>query len=123
MIKRSIMVCAATFLISANSWAEQADIEPPTAALPALAPIIEPPIIPEQLRDGESIEPDVKIIQKQDRTIQEYRMNGRLYMIKITPTIGRPYFLMDTDGDGSLESRQTELGTGLRVPNWILLEW
>lgn len=85
--------------------------------------VIKPPVIPEPMQDGESIEPDINIIQKQDRTVQEYRMNGRLYMIKVIPTIGRPYFLMDTDGDGSLETTQHELDSGLLVPNWILLEW
>jgi hypothetical protein len=44
-------------------------------------------------------------------------------MIKVTPSVGKPYYLTDTDGDGSLETRQFELDSGLLVPNWILLEW
>jgi Protein of unknown function (DUF2782) len=82
-----------------------------------------PPVIPEPLQSGESIEPEVNIIQKEDRTIEEYRVNGRLYMIKVTPSVGKPYYLTDTDGDGSLETRQFELDSGLLVPNWILFEW
>ena len=81
-----------------------------------------PPVIAAPLADGESIEPDVNIIQKEDRTIEEYRVHGELYMIKVTPTVGYPYYFIDTDGDGSLESKQYELESGL-VPNWILFKW
>jgi hypothetical protein len=87
------------------------------------SPLAKPPVIPEPLQSGESIEPEINIIQKEDRTIEEYRVNGQLYMIKVTPTIGKPYYLTDTDGDGSLESTQFELDSGLLIPNWILLEW
>jgi len=82
-----------------------------------------PPVIPEPMQSGDSIEPEVNIIQKDDQLIEEYRLNGKLYMIKVTPAVGKPYYLTDTDGDGSLESRQFELDSGLLVPNWILLEW
>jgi hypothetical protein len=68
------------------------------------------------------MEPDINIIQEDDRTVEEYRMNGQLYMIKVTPSIGKPYYLMDSDGDGSLETKSFELDSGA-VPNWILLEW
>jgi len=79
-------------------------------------------VIPEPLQSGESMEPDINIIQEDDRTVEEYRMNGQLYMIKVTPSIGKPYYLMDSDGDGSLETKSFELDSGA-VPNWILLEW
>jgi len=109
MFNKSAIVCAVGLLMSANVWAEP--------------DILKLPVIPEPLMDGESIEPDINIIQKKDRTIEEYRVNGKLYMIKVTPNIGLPYFLMDTDGDGSLETKQHELDSGLLIPSWILLEW
>jgi hypothetical protein len=68
------------------------------------------------------MEPDINIIQKDDRTIEEYRVNGQLYMIKVIPNIGKPYYLMDSDGDGNMETKKWELGPD-PVPNWILLEW
>jgi len=88
----------------------------------AAADIEKPPVIPEPLVSGESIEPEINIIQKNDRTVEEYRVNGQLYMIKVTPHVGLPYYFMDTDGDGSLESKQFELDSG-PIPNWILFEW
>ncbi len=102
------IVCAVALFMSANVFAES-DIE-------------QPPTLPKPLMDGESIEPEVNIIQKDDRTIEEYRINGQLYMIKVTPVVGYPYYFMDTDGDGSLESQQYEL-SGHIVPNWILFKW
>jgi len=93
-----------------------------TANVSLAADIAKPPVLPEPLMDGETIEPEINIIQKDDRTIEEYRVNGELYMIKVIPTIGVPYYFMDTDGDGSLESKQFELDSG-PIPNWILFKW
>lgn len=112
MFNKFAIVCAVALTMTASVWAQDE------------ASIMEkPPVIPEPLQSGESIEPEVQIIRQDDRIIEEYRVNGVLYMIKVIPTIGRPYYLMDTDGDGSLESRQFELDSGLLVPNWILFEW
>lgn len=109
MFKKFTIVCAVALLMSVNVWADGHDIA-------------QPPVLPEPLMDGESIEPEVNIIQKEDRTIEEYRVNGQLYMIKVTPAVGVPYYFIDTDGDGSLESQQHELA-GHLVPNWILFKW
>lgn len=67
--------------------------------------------------------PDITIIQGEDRTIEEYRIKGRLYMIKVTPKKGVPYYLVDTDGDGNLETHRGELTEDLLIPSWTLLEW
>ncbi len=109
MFNKSAIVCAVALLMSLNVSAAEDSVQAP--------------LIPEPLMDGQSIEPDVNIIQKKDRTIQEYRMNGKLYMIKVTPSVGLPYYLMDTDGDGALETKQHELDSGLLVPSWILFQW
>lgn len=67
--------------------------------------------------------PDVTIIQGGDKTIAEYRIHGRLYMIKVTPKNAPPYYLVDTDGDGNLETNRNELTEDLLIPNWTLLQW
>ena len=69
------------------------------------------------------IEPEVTIIRRQDRTVEEYRINGELYMIKVTPTKGVPYYLMDTDGDGSLETQRNDLDPNILVPSWVIFRW
>lgn len=87
-----------------------------------LAPAPEPPVLPEQVQSGETLEPDVTIIQKEQETVEEYRVNGRLYQVKITPTKGLPYYLIDTDGDGELETRANDI-TKSQVPQWVLFSW
>jgi len=82
-----------------------------------------PPPPSERLRSGEVIEPDVTIIQRPRETVTEYRFNGRLYAIKVTPKSAPSYFLVDADGDGALETRQKELSANFLIPNWVLLQW
>jgi len=61
----------------------------------------------------------VTITKKRDLTIEEYRVGGRLYMIKVTPKYGPPYYLVDDLGDGTF-ARQESLDSGFRVPRWII---
>ena len=71
----------------------------------------------------EDLEPEVTIIQSDDEMIEEYRANNQLFMIKVTPRKGHAYYLVDTDGDGSLDTRKNELVENILIPQWILLRW
>lgn len=64
-------------------------------------------------------EPEVTIIKQTEQTVEEYRAGGKLYMIKITPKHGVPYYLVDDLGDGKFV-RQESLDSGLRVPRWVI---
>lgn len=77
----------------------------------------------EPIQSGEAIEPDITIIRKDNATIEEYRVNGRLYMAKIIPAVGKPYYLVDRDGDGRLESRYNNIYEDINIPQWVLFEW
>ena len=83
-----------------------------------------PPKAPSE-SDAEGLQPEVNIIQREDKTIEEYRLNGRLYKIKVTPKNAPPYFLVDGDGDGSFETRRFEsnLEPDLMIPQWVLFRW
>ena len=70
-----------------------------------LEPVPEPPQLPDPLETGENIEPEVTIIRKEDSVIEEYRINGQLYMVKVTPAFGPVYYIKDTDGDGQMDHR------------------
>ena len=109
MLNKIAIVGALSVVITVAVWANEELIE-------------QPPELPAPMQSGDSIEPDINIIQQEDRTIEEYRVNGQLYMIKVIPVVGPAYFLMDTDGDGHLETKRNELDSP-PVPNWILLEW
>ena len=73
---------------------------------------------------GEGVpEPQITIIESENKTIEEYRINGQLYMIKVTPSKGPPYYIVDTDGDGILESRRNDILPEMMTPQWTLFRW
>lgn len=51
--------------------------------------------------------------------VEEFRVGGRLYMIKVTPKKGPPYYLVDDRGDGKF-ARQESLDSGFRPPQWVI---
>lgn len=71
----------------------------------------------------EETEPEVTIIQRRDAVYEEYRLNGRLYMVKVVPSIGPPYFFVDRDGDGLMETRMNDRASQIQVPQWVLFSW
>ena len=88
-----------------------------------LAPVPEPPELPDPLKSGQAIEPQVTIIRKDDAIIEEYRLDGRHYMTRIIPAVGPAYYLVDRDGDGSMETRMSEIYDDFTVPQWVLFSW
>ena len=82
-----------------------------------------PPPIPPKV-PGEEIEPSVVITEREGQRIEEYSMNGRTYMIKITPVKGPAYYYLDEDGDGELELRESDRKMNPVQPvYWKLKEW
>lgn len=83
-----------------------------------LKPADAPP--PPALDPNEPIDqPQVTITKKTEQTIEEYRVGGRLYMIKVIPKHGKPYYLVDERGDGTF-ARQESLDSGFRPPQWVI---
>ncbi len=83
----------------------------------------EAPKVPMPVQSGENLEPDITIIRRGKKTIQEFRRGGQLYMVKVVPDIGPPYYFLDTDGDGLLDVRSSDPDSGSRINMWKLLEW
>ncbi|MGD9600487.1 MAG: DUF2782 domain-containing protein [Gammaproteobacteria bacterium] len=81
------------------------------------------PAPPAAIEDGQELEPDVTIVQRKDATVEEYRLNGRLYMVKVVPVLGKPYYLVDNDGDGLMERRISDLQRDPIVPQWVIFSW
>jgi hypothetical protein len=80
-----------------------------------LEPLPPPPAIGSTSDDA----PEVTIIKQTEQTVEEFRAGGKLYMIKITPKVGKPYYLVDDQGDGKF-SRQESLDSGVRPPRWVI---
>lgn len=71
--------------------------------------------------DAPAADPDVTIRQDGDKTIQEFRQNGFLYAIKITPKNGKPYFLVRADGSEGNFIRSDQ--PDMLIPSWEILSW
>src|SRR5438105_9363787 len=65
----------------------------------------------------ESDEPAVRIPVQEGDKVEEIREGGRIVMLRVTPPGGRPYYLVDTTGNGNW-MRRDALDDGVRVPMW-----
>ena len=66
--------------------------------------------------------PAVTIKPSDQGRVVEYRANGKLYMLKVIPKVGKPYYLIDSKGDGQF-ARQDSLDSGMRPPMWVIKEF
>ncbi len=71
----------------------------------------------------DELQPEVQVKEHENRTVEEYRINGNLYMIKIKPKFGPAYYLVDDTGTGELDLRRTASGRDIVIPRWTLLTW
>lgn len=113
-MKRSLVWAA--LLIPAVALQAQTDTAPPAASEEApLPPKVELAPQPEDA--------PVVSIRRDESTgdvVEEYRQNGRIYMVKVTPQRGPSYSLIDTNGDGKLDKSD---GEGVRPVYWTIYEW
>lgn len=86
--------------------------------LPKLEPLPEAPPPPPGVLN-EALEPQVTITKRGEDKVEEFRMEGKLYMMKVTPPHGVPYYLVDNTGSGQWV-RQDSKDAGLRVPMWVI---
>lgn len=113
MRRLSLLAAAALFAAAGAALAQagRADLQP----LPAVPP---PP--PEMAPFNAALEePQVTIKKRENETVEEYRVNGKLYMLKVTPAHGVSYYLVDDKGDGTF-SRKDMMDDGVRVPMWVI---
>ncbi len=117
-----------------SSWAQEAE-DP--AAPPPIPPIDAEPARPAESDEGDvpippkvqdesaRVAPTVDIREDEDENvIEEYSLDGRVYMVKITPKNGIPYYYMDDDGDGQLELRESDRAANPVKPvHWKVKEW
>jgi hypothetical protein len=90
------------------------DREASDGDVPLPEKILEPP--PPEAEPAVSIRTD-----SSGDVVEEYRLNGQIYMVKVRPERGVPYTLLDTNGDGRLDSQDGE--GPVRPVYWTLYEW
>ena len=131
---KNSLICSALLLglsVAAPSFGAEDIPPPPDSGVPSVMstddgiPRTPPPDLPAEVKSSEEpIHPDEDIttIRRDDGLFEEHRINGRLVYVKVTPKKGRPYYLIDLDGDGSLETKRHELDNPT-IQQWKLMEW
>lgn len=95
----------------------------PPPPLPAKAPPAAASGVPNPNAERPDLEPKVTIRHEKGKEIEEYSIHGQVYMVKVTPKYGPPYYLVDTNGDGRLNARMSRLNPRIMVPQWVLFRW
>ena len=67
-------------------------------------------------------EAEVTIRQKGDDEIKEWRVNGKVLAIKVSPKNGKAYYLVDPDADGVFEQSDQFKDDGM-VAQWVIFRF
>ncbi len=110
-MRLSIILLLTTLSLALNASAQERPKLEPLPDIPPPPGIVDP-----------DLEPQVTITKQGGDRMEEYRIKGRLYMIKVTPPHGRPYYLIDSRGDGQLR-RYDDLSPNFLVPLWVVKEF
>ena len=103
---RNLLLAAGLFLVVSVPLAQEAP---------------EPVVIPKG-PEGQTLEPEVTIIETEKETIYEYRVKGTVYMIKVQPVVGPAYYFLDTNSDGVLDTYTDDPKT-IQINQWTLFRW
>ena len=87
-----------------------------------LKPLPPPPTMEPNVPDDD-FEPQVTIVKKDDLVIEEYRVKGKLYKVKVTPKFGKPYYLVDERGDGEFSRQDGPDAANMRPPRWVIFNF
>src|SRR5215470_11526029 len=121
-ISLRLAAAAAALAVAAIAASQTLPPAPPPPPMPPEGESREnaPPPPPPVASDPE-LEPQVTITKKDDQTIEEARLNGKLMWVKVTPRNGKPYFLIPDATDGTLIRQGFD--PGLKVPLWLLFSF
>ncbi len=95
---------------------------PAWAAAPGDAELLEEVPSPPKIIEGQPIDkPTINKRKDGENQVEEYSINGNVYMIKVTPPSGKPYYLHREDRDGDwVNDGPTR---PLSVPKWTLFRF
>ena len=123
LVKLLAMLTFASLSLSAS--AETAAAKKPNATQPKIPTDLQPleDIPPPPMADDGALtdEPQVTIVKKNGETIEEYRINGQLYMMKVTPAHGVPYYMHKEDQNGGW--LMDGPNQPLSIPKWTIFRF
>lgn len=100
------------------SLATLASAQDPAPAKPAEDALPEKITLPPSEESAPTV--NIRSIENGD-TVEEYRENGRLTMVKVRPKVGPAYTFVDSNGDGKLDRRDSD--APVAPVYWTLYEW
>jgi hypothetical protein len=88
---------------------------------PNLEPLPEVPP-PPQMKIDPTLEPEVKTFKRGEDKVEEFRVKGKLYMVRVTPPHGVPYVLVDEAGNGKFTTPSAGPADAfnISVPMWVI---
>jgi hypothetical protein len=91
-------------------------------ATPSDAELLEEVPSPPKIIEGQPIDqPTISKRKDGDNEVEEYSVNGNVYMVKVTPPSGKPYYLHREDRNGDwVNDGPTR---PLSVPKWTLFRF
>jgi hypothetical protein len=95
---------------------------PVWAAAPGNAELLEEVPSPPKIIEGQPIDqPTITKRKDGENQLEEYSINGDVYMVKVTPPSGKPYYLHREDRNGDwVNDGPTR---PLSVPKWTLFRF
>ncbi len=113
-----VLLSAAASLVAASAFAQT-----PPKNLEPLPDIPPPPKLSNSTAPDDAEAPQVTIRQEGESKVEEFRTRGgKIYAIRVTPKIGKPYVLVDPDGKGTM-TNATEINGGVKAPQWTIFEF
>jgi len=100
-----------SLMISSTSFSEETQI------LDEITPL------PSSFDSDYTNEPEITITKDGASTIEEYRVNGQLYMLKVTPDGNFPPYYLYKQSIGGIWNRVDGIEEPLIVPQWVVLEF
>lgn len=112
------LIVAAVLIAAAFSLAAQTQ---PRPRPPGTQPLDEAPP-PPAITEDSALSPQVTIKAKGEGKVEEYRIRGKLYKMRVVPAVGPAYWLVDPKGEGNFE-RLDGPSPNIAVPMWVILEF
>lgn len=112
-----------SLLFGLTAMAHGSDQPPPRSTADPVDAPPPPPLPPKKVPTDDLSIPTVTIRREAGQIVEEYRLNGALTMIRVTPKRGLVYYLIDTTGDGDLETKWYETEGGIKPVYYKIFEW
>jgi hypothetical protein len=112
------LLVAAVLIAAAFSLAAQTQ---PRPRPPGTQPLEEAPP-PPAITEDSTLSQQVTVKAKGEDKVEEYRIRGKLYKMRVVPAVGPAYWLVDPKGEGNFE-RLDGPSPNIAVPMWVIREF